>query len=272
MSEKEDLSQEINSDFEDQGPYSLYATQAPSPENTLNMQESLEASRTNLSDLENKLLNEIDFSTHEILNIDYKQMDPRDLDGQIAATMLIIQKGIASIKNGELIPGSQVLFATQQEGRWAQGSEALPMGKIDIQRDLSNFDYNNLIEQLPEESKEIFAKEYQSAAQMAIIGGGMREFHEEIMSTPTISEHMLCGSFRDKTTENVVHVIAQNIQSVPENESFMAGLNDLREHKKIELVEAEKMLDLNLDNGTKMALLVAIKAILNKNNEHRIES
>ncbi|RJP44369.1 NUDIX domain-containing protein [Candidatus Parcubacteria bacterium] len=201
----------------------------------------------------------------ELLHLDYDEPYAPKQGKEIVATVVIVQKNRGwHTGNGMLSPGSHILLAKQQEGRWREGTWAVPMGKIEPEKDGVYTPYGVPLKN----AKFPMAADIGTAVRKAAI----REEAEEIDITPSVDAVMpIAGSFRDKATGMIVHVVIDDIFSVPDeklNSPISAELPNFREHSEARWFPVEKTPELEgLSDETKFVLLTALNHIKTKNAE-----
>jgi len=208
------------------------------------------------------------FANYETVNIDYAQLDANGLNGQIALSIILIQPVMGSLVSGTLNPGTKIVMTTQQEGRYAAGEKAFPMGKIDVAKDLADTSADeNQTEGLTDDEKTGFVNNILgSPASRTIINAAIRERSEEIGKTPSQSEAMLAGSFIDKQTGLTIHVVVENVVATTEDNTvpFSVSLSEdqKREHAKVEIIDIANLQGAEpISDGAKFSILTALKAI-----------
>ena len=231
-----------------------------------------EASLRVLADVESWLESNGNYDSFERLDLNYDELPPKALDGQVAVTVMLIQPVAGTASFGELNPGTKLVLTTQQVGRYAEGKRAFPMGKIDLERDLADTTYDrDEMEGLDPEMRERFVREVLgSASRRTIINAAGRERREEISTTPAQSETVLAGTSLDKTTGTTVHVVIENvIATTGDNSSdFEVGISPAqqREHAGISLVPIERLDEAGeIDDGVMFSILTAVRSIKKQN-------
>ena len=205
------------------------------------------ASLKTIAEVKSYLLGTGNFDNYEKLSLNYDNLNPQTLEKQIAMSVIFVQpRGVAVF--GELDLDAELVMSTQQEGRYDAGKRALPMGKIELVKDIV----------FPGDEKD---------SKSIIINAANRERLEEITNTPAQMDTILAGSFVDKKTGFTLHVVIEDVVATSQNEPFSVSLSEAqkREDAKIQLV---KIKDLNqvepISNGVKLCLLIALEAIENQ--------
>ncbi|MBU6389671.1 hypothetical protein KGQ71_04110, partial [Patescibacteria group bacterium] len=157
---------------------------SPPPEALQPFEHTLPESERFLTDIINLLRQSGDYRLFQSVDLATIQ-DPKELEGDIAASVIFIQPSPCHIRAGELLSGTHIILATQQEGRWEEGSLAVSMGKIEL-RDVpdTSHDFDNLEGDSPEERADYLKETLGTEAERTIINAAYREVREEIQNSP----------------------------------------------------------------------------------------
>lgn len=200
-----------------------------------------------VAEIKSYLLKSGNFDDYKRLPLDYDNLDPKTLERQIALSVILVQPH--GVTTGELDLDTEIVMITQQEGRYDAGKKAIPMGKIELEKDI------------------IFSGDENSSRKI-IINAANRERLEEITAVPAQMETVLAGSFVDEKTSFTLHTVIENVVAVSENAPFVASLSEeqKREGSEIQLVKLKNLNQVEpISNGVKLSLLIALEAIENKN-------
>ena len=149
------------------------------------------------------------------------------------------------VLSGVLNPESVHILLGKRSGasEWGSNEWAVPMGKIE------KSDFHG-----------------QTTMGSSIIFAGNREFSEEIRMVPTRGYDVIAGSFTDKKTGTLVHVVIKQMTEADIESAVKPELPDLREHTEIGFEDIKKIGGLeNTNEGVFAVLRMGFEFIIENN-------
>jgi ADP-ribose pyrophosphatase YjhB (NUDIX family) len=197
------------------------------------------------------LIEGADFSKLEEVDINYAAPFDATLaryPKQAVAIIVLNQPTWLKTWSGVIDPDSEMIVSQRsQANRWAPGTWAVPMGKID---------------------KELDEPEKSSLGQ--VIGNAVRrELSEEVIRNSRLERPFIASSFLDKTTQALIHVaFAEVLESPIYTQAISLSLPDLREHQRLGWISLKDFPKLSpMTDNVKFLLLTAINFMKKTNQE-----